>query len=120
MQHAVADYLSRLESGEPTIGVRDDFPNAQLFRIDAWISEMTVFPKTRLTPKAMSLDEWKRMVVRSRNFSLLKGTLYHKGADGIWQRAMYTNSRNPLFSGKHTMASQVNVMAGHYNLKNME
>ena len=29
VQHAVADYLSRLELGEPRIGVRDDFPNAQ-------------------------------------------------------------------------------------------
>ena len=28
VQHAVADYLSRLDSGEPGVGVRNDFPNA--------------------------------------------------------------------------------------------
>ena len=34
VQHAVADYLSRLDSREPRIGVRDDFPYAQLFRME--------------------------------------------------------------------------------------
>ena len=34
VQHAVADYLSRLD-GEPRIGVRDDFPDAQLFWVEA-------------------------------------------------------------------------------------
>ena len=34
MQHAVADYLSRLYLGEPGIGVRDHFPDAQLFRVE--------------------------------------------------------------------------------------
>ena len=33
VQHAVADYLSHLESGEPGYGVRDEFPDAELFRI---------------------------------------------------------------------------------------
>ena len=33
--HAVADYLSRLESGEDSIGVSDDFPDASLFMIAA-------------------------------------------------------------------------------------
>ena len=33
VQHAVADYLSRLESDEVGDGVRDEFPNAELFRL---------------------------------------------------------------------------------------
>ena len=61
VQHVVADDLSRLESGEPGSGVRDDFPNAQLFRVeanniaeinddttDSWIPEMTIFLSTVL------------------------------------------------------------------------
>ena len=56
MQHAIADYLSRLESCEEGTGVNDDFPDAQLFRVetvqsqemnedmeDSWIIEMTIF-----------------------------------------------------------------------------
>ena len=34
VQHAVADYLSRLESGEEGMGVKDDFPDDHLFRVD--------------------------------------------------------------------------------------
>ena len=35
VRHAVVDYLSRLESGEEGTGVKDDFPDGQLFRVDA-------------------------------------------------------------------------------------
>ena len=72
VQHAVADYLSRLEIGEPGIVVQDDFPDAQLFRIevnitakvnddttDSWITEMTIFLSTRLPLDGMSPDERK-------------------------------------------------------------
>ena len=58
LQHAVANYLSQLEMGEPGTGVQDDFPDAQLSRIKAenstevdeevaeWITEMVVFLST--------------------------------------------------------------------------
>ena len=102
MQHTVADYLSRLESGELSTGVRDDFPDAQLFQIEAenstevyeevvvdlWITEMVVFLSTGLPLEGMALDEHKRLAVRIQNFCLLKETLYHKGADGIWRGAV--------------------------------
>ena len=55
---------------------------------DAWITEMTIFLSTGLPPENMSLDERKRLAVRSQNFYLLNDTLYHKGADGIWRRAV--------------------------------
>ena len=61
VQHAVANYLSRLDSGEPRIGIHDDFLDAQLFQVetekktevdediaDLWIIEMTKFLSTRL------------------------------------------------------------------------
>ena len=34
VQHAIADYLSRLDSGEEGTGVKDDFPDAQLFQVE--------------------------------------------------------------------------------------
>ena len=33
IRHVVADYLSRLESGEAGDGVRDEFPDAELFKV---------------------------------------------------------------------------------------
>ena len=96
MQHAVADYLSRLESGEAGDGVRDEFPDAELFRIttkpatdstvakeDRWLTDMHRFLSTGLPPDKMGRDERKRLGVRSHHFCLMQDTLYHKGADRI-------------------------------------
>ena len=55
---------------------------------DAWIIEMTIFYSIGLPQDNMSLDERKRLVVRSWNFCLLNDTLYHKGIDGIWRRGL--------------------------------
>ena len=38
-EHLVADYLSRLESGEPPEGISDDSPYADLFQIQATKSD---------------------------------------------------------------------------------
>ena len=96
IQHAVADYLSRLESGETGDGVPDEFPDAELFRVtaemttdgtvaeeDKWLTNMHQFLSTGLPPEEMNRDERKRLVVQSRHFCILRDTLYHKGADGI-------------------------------------
>ena len=96
VQHAVADYLSRLESGEPAESTYDDLPDAGLFSLttmpddneDEWITEMTHFLSTGLPPDHLTLDARKRLAVRSRNFCLVSDTLYHKGSDGIWCRAI--------------------------------
>ena len=59
VQHAVADYLSRLESGEPAETTYDDLPDANLFHMtttpddneDGWIMDMTYFLSTGLPPE---------------------------------------------------------------------
>ena len=76
LQHAVANYLSKLESGESGRGIKDDFPDVQLFRVDTvtttdmdedhvdlWITEMMIFLSTGLPPKGMPLDERKWLAV---------------------------------------------------------
>ena len=96
VQHAVGDYLSSLESGEPAEPTYDDLPDAGLFSVttlpddkeDEWITEMTHFLSTGLPPDHMTLDARKRLEVRSRNFCLVSNNLYHKGSDGIWRRAI--------------------------------
>ena len=70
IQHAVADYLSHLESGEAGDGIRDEFPDTELFRIttepandstvaekDKWLTDMHQFLSTRLPPDKMDRDE---------------------------------------------------------------
>ena len=122
VQHAIADYLSRLESGEEGIGVPDDFLDGQLFRVeavrvqeineeskDAWISEMTIFLTTGLPPEHLSADERKGLAVRSRNFCFLNDTLYHKGADGIWRRAVRQFEKSVILRESHC-----GIAGGHY------
>ena len=66
MQHAIADYLSRLESGEEGTVVKYDFPDAQLFRVEtvqsqdmnddmeeSWITKMIIFLTTGLPPEQL-------------------------------------------------------------------
>ena len=94
MQHTVTDYLR--ESGEAGDGVRDEFPDAELFRIttepandstvaekDKWLTDMHQFLSTGLPPDKMDRDERRQLAVRSRHFCLIQDTLYYKGADGI-------------------------------------
>ena len=101
VQHAVVDYLSQLESGEAGDGVQDKLPDAELFRItmepetdstvaeeDKWLKDMHQFLSIGLRPDKMDRDERKRLAVRSRHFYLIQKTLYHKGADRIWRRAI--------------------------------
>ena len=69
VQHAVADYLSKLESGEAGDSVQDEFPDAELFRIwtepatdatvaneDKWLTEMHQFLSTGVPPENMDHD----------------------------------------------------------------
>ena len=68
--------MSRLESGEARDGVRDEFPNAKLFRVtaepatnsivaeeDKWLTDMHQFLSTGLPPDKMDRDERKRLAV---------------------------------------------------------
>ena len=58
VQSVVADYLSRLESGEPTDSTYDDLPDTGLFNLaivpdeneNEWIMEVTHFLSTGLPP----------------------------------------------------------------------
>ena len=84
--------------GEAGDRVRDDFPDAELFKVttdtvvddtvaseDIWLINMHQFLNIGLPPEDLSRDERKRLAVQSRHFCLIQDTLYHKGADGIWR-----------------------------------
>ena len=122
IQHAVADYLSRLESGETGDGFPDKFPDAELFRViaekatdgtvveeDKWLTNMHQFLSTGLPPGGMNRDERKRLAVQSRHFCILRDTLYHKGVDGIWRRGVRSDEKDMIMREAH-----YGVAGGHY------
>ena len=128
----MANYLSHLESGEEGTGIQDNFPDGQLFWVnpvpvhemndetsDAWITEMTIFLTTGLPPDHMSIDERKRLVVRSQKFYILNNTLYHKGLMEF-RGARFDNLRK-----KHPMRNSLwrgwwTLCRGSNSQKNME
>ena len=102
--------------------MKDDFPDDTLFRvtdawitemnedtIDAWITEMTIFLTTGLPPKHMSIDERKRLALRSPNFCILNDTLYYKGADEIWWCAVRHFEKDRILQETHC-----GIAGGHY------
>ena len=113
------DYLSRLKSGEPAQTEYDELHDASFFSLDAttlvanhkdeWISEMTQFLSTGLPPEHLTLDAKKRLAVWSRNFCLLTNTLYHKGSDGIWRRAVRQFEKDAVLRDAHH-----GIADGHY------
>ena len=76
---------------------------------DNWITEMTIFLTTGLPPQQLSTDERKRLAVCSRNFCLLNNNLYHKGADGIWRRAVRQFEKSVILRESHC-----GIVGGHY------
>ena len=72
-QNAVADYLSRLESGEAPEGVKDDFPDGGVLKIttepreeedvDKWMVDMEFFLSNGIPPEEMGREERKQLGV---------------------------------------------------------
>ena len=70
---------------------------------------MHQFLSTGLPPKEMNRDERKLLVVQRRQFCILWVTLYHKGADGIWERAVRIDEKDIIMREAHC-----GVVGGHY------
>ena len=111
VQHTVANYLSRLELGEPADSTYDDLPDAHLFNLttttildenkEKWIRDMAHFLNTELPLDHLPRDARKRLAVRSRNFCLITDTLYHKGSNGIWHRAVRQFEKHAILQEAH-------------------
>ena len=71
--------------------------------------EMTYFLTTGLPPPQLWTDEKKRLSVRSRNFYLVEGVLYHKGSDGIWRRGIRQDEKEAVLREAH-----YEIAGGHY------
>ena len=102
--------------------MRDEFPDAELFRIttepttdstvseeEKWLTDMHQFLSSRLPPDKMDWDERKRLAVRSCHFCLIQDTLYHKGVDRICRRAVRSDKKETIIREAHC-----GIAGGHY------
>lgn len=90
LTHLLADYLSRLESGEASIGIKDVFRGAFLFlivKIDVhsnnWYDQMHQFFYYGLFPSTFCRDRQKWLALQSWYFKVIVDHLYRVGGDGL-------------------------------------
>ena len=120
-KHAVTDFLNRVDNGDNAVRDDDEYLDADILRIatmasqveknflDRWLMEMMYFLTPGLPPSQLRTDEKKRLAVRSRNFCLVEGVLYHKGSDGIWRCGIRQDKKEAARCKAHC-----GTAGGHY------
>ena len=66
-----------------------------------WFKNIHHFLSSGLPPEELNQDERKWLAVLSRHFCLLQDALYHKGADEIWRRAVWSNKKDATLWEAH-------------------
>ena len=110
--HVMADHLSRIDSGEPPVGIDDDLHDATLFMADAapsWYADILQLLSTSQYPPGYTPKQKCRLLFKSRPYSLLQGHLYHCGHDGISRKCAYPHEVSNLVADAHDGGG-----AGHY------
>jgi hypothetical protein len=85
----------------PEAGLRSD--------PDKWLMDIVHFLSHGVPPEELLKAEWKRLGVRSRAFSLMNSSLYHKSADGVWRRVVRKYEQEDVLRECHS-----GVAHGHY------
>ena len=104
--------LSRLQSGEERVNLKDSLPDAQLFAItmfDDHYRDIIQFLSTRYAPKWFSITQKKQLVVQATNFQLIAGQLYKMGPDEILCHCVLEHEWPMTLNEVHA-----GVAGGHY------
>ena len=65
------DHLSQIETGEEPTNIEDEFPDAQLFRVemvDDYYEKIVQFLATRTTLEELLISQKKQLVVKAMDF----------------------------------------------------
>jgi hypothetical protein len=107
--HGNADHISRLEpllqsQLEP---LNDQLPDADLFDVDVIqpeYAEIINFLQTNRMLEAYTHAQVKSLLQRSGPYTLIGGTLYKQGRDGVLRRCIYTHEIPMVLEGCHSDA----------------
>ena len=120
-QHAVADYLSRLDIGEIMIGIDDELPDASLFFVTkverptvpinqpewtatlpwTWYEEMFHFISTGQMSEHLSCDQRKRLALQSHFFELCIGELYYRNVTDVLLQCVIPHDQEAVLRDAH-------------------
>ncbi|MCO5574484.1 hypothetical protein L7F22_028269 [Adiantum nelumboides] len=105
-EHAVADYLSRLETGESPTGVDDQLLDANLFSIQQHApklryDQMLVYLTDGVMPGGFSPDQRKKFALKSRPCFVIARALYKKGIDQVIRRCVPEFEQSAVLQEAH-------------------
>ena len=78
--------MSQIDTGEEPTGVKNDLPDAHLFRIEAVpteLEEIAQFLESGQAPEGMSTKKKQILAMKVAPYSLINGFLYKMGLDDI-------------------------------------
>ena len=85
----MADHMSRVQNGEPSIGLDDELPNAILFKVDYASEEyegIVEYMMSGRPPPGMTKLEARQLIRRAGPYQLIAGQIYIKGKDEVIRR----------------------------------
>lgn len=104
--------MSRLESGEEPIDLKDSLPNVQLFSIqivDDYFAYIIKFLVIGNAPVEYTKKQRKQLVVKPIDFTIIVGQLYKLGPDEILRWYVLTHERPLILQEYHA-----GITGGHY------
>ncbi|MCO5583572.1 hypothetical protein L7F22_037484 [Adiantum nelumboides] len=110
--HVTADHLSHVASGEAASGIDDGFPDSTLFKVDTtaeWYGDLLYLLSTGLFPKDASLVQKRRLLIKSKPFTLIGGRLYRAILDGVLRRCVSPHEVTHILEDAHSGPT-----GGHY------
>ncbi|MCO5589463.1 hypothetical protein L7F22_043430 [Adiantum nelumboides] len=116
--HCGADYLSRNTEGNEPNSLMDVPIDAELFQITAaaveeldpeWI-EVQEFLQNGKIIEDWSNSRKKGLIIKSLKFTLIGGSLYRLGIDGVLRRCVLISDRMQIITEAHTRSSR-----GHFS-----
>ena len=105
------DHFSRVESGEDPIGIDDDLPDANLFKIEAIPSKLVEIGQYLQEGNAPEhyLEKKKILTIKATSFTLINGNLYKLALDDILRRRALEHERKGIIQEAHSGA-----ICGHF------
>mgnify|MGYP000385546440 CR=1 FL=1 len=117
-QHALADYLSRLEV-DHTAAIPDNLPDATILTItpittgedpNSWLQEIEHYLLTGMVLPNIEGEARKKLALRSRQFSLVDGLVYYTSAYGVLRRVARHHEIPAILTSFHA-----GIAGGHYS-----
>ena len=99
------DHLSRLETGEEAIGIEDEFPNAHLFRIEAFpqeLADIAQFLEEGKAPEELSKRQKKILAMKATTYTLINRFLYRLGVDDILCQCVLDHEKVSIMEEAHS------------------